>query len=123
VTATAIDPALPTALEFRATDLAGNSAICDPLLVTLVRDTGSPFGQLFGGLPAAESKVTVTNGSPGIEVLELDVNGVAFRISGLRDGETRSLDIASAMHPGRDNTVTATGRGGAGSALLFIADH
>jgi hypothetical protein len=123
VTGTAIDANAPIALEFEAVDLAGNRTTCDPVVAGLIRDSGSPLAQTFGGLPQAESKVTITNGSPGARTIVLDVNGTAFRLSGLADGETRSLDVASAMLPGSANVVSATLLGAPGaSALLMVAD-
>jgi hypothetical protein len=124
VTGTAIDPLAPIALSFEAIDLAGNRTECDPVVAGLLRESGSPLGQTFTGLPAVESKVTVTNGSPGARAIVLDVNGTTFRLAGLADGETRTLDVASAMQPGSANTVSATLLGAPGaSALLMIADH
>lgn len=123
VTGTAIDANAPIALEFEAVDLAGNRTTCDPVVAGLLRDSGSPRSQTFGGLPQAESKVTVTNGSPGANTITLDVNGTTFRLSGLADGETRTVDVASAMLPGSANVVSATLLGAPGaSALLMIAD-
>jgi hypothetical protein len=123
VTGTAIDPAAPIGLTFEAIDLAGNRTECDPVVAGLLRESGSPLGQVFGGLPQAESKVTVSNGSPGASTITLDVNGTAFRLTGLADGETRTLDVASAMTAGSANVVSATLRGAPGaSAMLMIAD-
>jgi len=123
VTGTAIDANASIALEFEAVDLAGNRTTCDPVVAGLLRESGAPHGQTFGGLPQAESKVTVTNGSPGANTITLDVNGTTFRLTGLADGETRTIDVASAMLPGSANVVSATLRGApGGSALLMIAD-
>ena len=123
VTGTAIDPAAPIALSFEAIDLAGNRTECDPVVAGLVRESGAPLGQVFGGLPQAESRVTVANGTPGARSLTLDVNGTTFRLTGLADGETRTVDVASAMLAGSANSVSATLRGAPGaSALLMIAD-
>jgi hypothetical protein len=123
VTGTAIDPNASIALEFEAVDLAGNRTTCDPVVAGLLRDSGAPHGQTFQGLPQAESKVTVTNGNPGANTITLDVNGTTFRLSGLADGETRTVDVASAMLPGSANVVSATLLGAPGAtALLMIAD-
>jgi hypothetical protein len=123
VTGTAIDPAQGIALSFEAIDLAGNRTECDPVVAGLLRESGLPVAQTFAGLPSAESKVSVTNGSPGARSITLDVNGATFLLSGLADGETRTLDVASAMQPGSANVVSATLHGAPGaSALLMIAD-
>jgi hypothetical protein len=124
VIGTAMDPTQSLGLTFEAFDLAGNRTECDPVLAGLLREGGSPFAQTWGGLPQQESKVTITNGSPGVNGVTLVVNGATFRVTGLADGETAYVDIASAMLPGSDNTVSATVRGEPGAtAMLLIADH
>lgn len=123
VTGTAIDANQPIGLTFEAFDLAGNRTECDPVVAGLLRETGLPLPQTFGGLPQAESKISITNGAPGVSTVTLDVNGTTFRLAGLADGETRTLDVASAMLPGSVNTVSATVVGPpGGSALIMIAD-
>ena len=124
VTGTAVDPDAPMALEFEAVDLAGNRTDCDPVVAGLLREGGAPQAQTFGGLPQADTQLSVQNGSPGARSVTIDVNGTTFRMAGLADGETRTLDIASAMRPGSDNTVSATLLGAPGaSALLMVADR
>ncbi|MGH3091989.1 MAG: hypothetical protein ACRDOG_06645 [Gaiellaceae bacterium] len=123
VRGTAIDPALSMGLTFEAIDLAGNRTICDPVLAPLDRAAGQPVTQTFTGLLEDESNVTITNGSPGLTTVKLVVNGQAFWVTGLGDGEERSLDVASAMVPGSDNRVEVTAYGPPGStATLFIAN-
>lgn len=123
VTGTAIDPAAHIGLTFEAIDLAGNRTECDPVVAGMVREGGAPAAQTFTGLPQAESKVSVQNGEPGVSTVVLDVNGTAFRLAGMRPGETRTIDVASAMLPGSGNVISATALGAPGSsALLMIAD-
>jgi hypothetical protein len=123
VTGTAIDPALDIGLTFIAIDLAGNRTTCDPVLAPLDREAGSPVTQTFSNLLEDESNVTISNGSPGIGSVELLVNGTAFRVTGLANGETRSLDISSAMVAGSANVVSVTTRGRpGGSAMIFISN-
>jgi hypothetical protein len=123
VTGTAIDPAADIGLTFIATDLAGNQTTCDPVLAPLGREVGSPVSQTFTHLLEDEGNVTISNGSPGIGSVELLVNGTAFRVAGLADGETHYLDISSALLPGANNVVTVTTRGRpGGSAMIFISN-
>jgi hypothetical protein len=122
VIGTAINPALNIGLTFIATDLAGNTTECDPILASVARMNGRPEPTTFTGVPAAESKVTITNDTPGMSGMDIVVNGVVFRVNGLADGETRQLDVASAMQPGNANTVTIVPRGNSGTALVFIAN-
>jgi hypothetical protein len=55
--------------------------------------------------------------------VRLTVNKVKFKERDLAPGETRSFEIASALTPGSDNTITVTARGKKGaSAFIIIAD-
>lgn len=124
VTGTAIDPSAHIGLTFIATDLAGNQTTCDPIVTRVVRENGKPADQTFTGLPDFESKVTVSNGSPGLRTMDVVVNGITFKLTGLRTGEIRTIDVASAMLPGNDNVISLAGYGGGGggSAMVMIAN-
>ena len=65
--------------------------------------------------------VTVTNGSPGITTLKIEVNGVRLDNLHLGDGERVTVDVARAMRPGDDNTFsfTTTGKPGASAAVMI----
>lgn len=120
LTATKIDQTKRARVEARVTDLAGNVALCDPILLLIVRDSNTPAVDSHTDVPRAEDKVTVTNGSPGINHLEVIVNGKKFNVTGLKDGEEKTIDISSAMVDG-DNTVTfrATGKKGAWANVMI----
>lgn len=123
VTATKINQSLSSSVTLSVKDVAGNETICDPLLTVVIREAGKPEAETYTGLPQAESKVAITNGTPGVRNLELNVNGTVFKVNGLKDGATTDLDISSAMHAGNDNTVTITARGKPGaSAFVVISD-
>jgi hypothetical protein len=68
--------------------------------------------------------VTITNAaSGGVNAVTLSVNGVTFRMSGLADGEQRTIDVGLAMLPGSVNTISATVHGAPGStARIMIAN-
>ncbi|HYG65354.1 MAG TPA: hypothetical protein VEL74_22420 [Thermoanaerobaculia bacterium] len=126
VTATKIDQTKRARIEIIATDLAGNSRICDPIHTLVVRNVGNnneTADLKSSDVPFAENKVTIINGSSGLATLEVKVNGQKFKASGLKDGETRTLDISSAMQPGDNNVVGLKGTGKPGSwADVFIWD-
>jgi hypothetical protein len=123
VTSTKINQSLSSSVQLRVTDVAGNVTICDPVLAVSIREEGKPESQTYGGLPQAESKVTIANGNPGVRNLELNVNGTVFKVNGLKDGATTNVDVSSAMHAGNDNTITVTARGKPGaSAFVVISD-
>jgi hypothetical protein len=106
-----------------ATDLYGNQVTCDPLVTTLVRDRGREEPETYTDLPYEESLVTIENNDPGLRGLDVIVNGQIFRVRGLEDNETATLNIRSAMQPGNHNTVTLVARGRpGGTAVVTIAE-
>ncbi|HYO16406.1 MAG TPA: hypothetical protein VE685_24675 [Thermoanaerobaculia bacterium] len=122
VTSTKIDQTQRARIEIRATDGAGNVAICDPIHLIVVRDSGKPVQEINTDVPRIEDKVTIRNGTPGLSNLDILVNGVRFKVTGLKSGQETTVDISSAMHDG-NNTVNLEGRGKKGSwAEVIIWD-
>lgn len=123
LSATKIDQTQRARVEARVTDLAGNVRVCDPILLLVVRQNGQSLTDSMTDVPRVEDKVTITNGSPGVATLEIQVNGKKFKASGLKDGEEVTIDISSAMVPGDHNQVSfkATGKPG-GTANVMIWD-
>ena len=125
VRATKINQAQSSVVALRVTDMAGNATECDPVLTSVIRDPGGdqPASETFSGLAQAESKVTIVNGDPGMKKVNLVVNGVKFKESGLAPAEVRTFDVAPAMRPGDGNTITISARGSKGaSADIVISD-
>jgi hypothetical protein len=87
VTATKIDPAQPSVLKLAVTNRTGTTLTCDPVLTTLVGQAHGASVQVFRRIPQAESKVILHNGQPGLERVDLYVNGHRFRLANLADGE------------------------------------
>lgn len=110
VTSTKIDQTQRARIEIVATDGAGNVAICDPIHLIVVRESGKPVEEINTDVPRAEDKVTIRNGSPGLSNLDILVNGQRFKVTGLKSGEETTVDISSAMHDG-NNIVNLVGRG------------
>jgi len=106
-------------LTLEAVDVAGNKTTCDPIRTSLVSDEV----QSFSGLIAEESIVTVTNGSPGVSGVDVEVNGTVFHVNGLGSGETRTIDVASAMVAGSSNTITLSARGKAGGSVSVLISN
>jgi hypothetical protein len=123
ITATKIDQSQRARVETRVTDLAGNVRICDPILLMVVRENGQSLTDSMTDVPRVEDKVTITNGTPGVATLEIQVNGKKFKAGGLKDGEEVTIDISSAMVPGDSNAVSfkVTGKPG-GTANVMIWD-
>src|SRR5215216_3681053 len=115
VTSTKIDQTQRARIEIRATDGAGNVAICDPIHLILVRDSSRPELDANSDVPRAEDKVTIRNGNPGLANLDILVNGIRYKVTGLKSGEETTVDISAAMVNGDHNTVNLEGRGKKGS--------
>lgn len=123
LTATKIDQSQRARVEARVTDLAGNVALCDPILTLVVRDSNTPVVQNHNDVPFVEDTVTITNGKPGLNSVEVIVNGQKFKAHFKSDGEEKTLDISSALLPGENNSVTLRGLGKkGGSASVMIWD-
>lgn len=120
LSATKIDQSQRARVEARVTDLAGNVALCDPILTLVVRDSNSPIVQTHADVPQIEDTVTVTNGAPGLKNLEIVVNGTKFKVTGLKDNEEQTIDISSALLPGENNVVTLKGHGKKGSSASVM---
>jgi hypothetical protein len=88
-----------------------------------VRVTGAPVSNSYGNLAESEDMVRIDNGNPGLKNLDLVVNSQRFKIVGLKDGESRIVNISSAMLEGDHNIVTLTSYGKPGtSAAVLIWD-
>ena len=111
VRATKIDLTKTSNVELQITDVFGNVTRCDPALLTLTSGGESPERLLLDGVPAAEHLVTIDNGTPGLRRISITANGIPFLVSGLRDGETRNVDIESALKSGQSNRVELIGYG------------
>ncbi|MGH3006864.1 MAG: Ig-like domain-containing protein [Gaiellaceae bacterium] len=123
VRATKINNSKSSSVELRVTDVAGNVTVCDPVITLVVREAGKPESQTHTGIPAIEHNVLIENGNPGLNRLDVTVNGHTWKLTGLKAGQVSTLDVASAMNPGTDNTITLTAYGKPGaSALVVISD-
>jgi WD40 repeat protein len=123
VTATKIDASQRSDLTLSVTNMAGESITCDPVVTQLVRQKGGPAREIIRDVSSAESTLTVSNATPGLERMTVLVNGRPFRVVDLRDGETRTVDLARAMRSGTRNTVVLVGQGRIGaSAVVVLSD-
>jgi hypothetical protein len=123
VTATKVDQMMSSRVELQVFDRAGNSTICDPILIEIVRGTGKPVSDVYGGLSQVEDTITIYNGNPGVRNIRISVNGIAFRVAGLKDDDTRTIDVSTALRPGTKNTFELTSYGAPGtSATVLIWD-
>jgi hypothetical protein len=123
ITATKINQSQPAHVTIQVTDLAGNTITCDPIITLVQRSIGGDPQKSKGHVSQAENTVLIMNGTPGLKNLTTTVNGVVFRATGLRNGETRSIDISSALRPGTENKVLVKGHGPKdSSAMVVVSD-
>jgi hypothetical protein len=125
VVATKIDQSKSSQVALQVTNVAGLVTNCDPILTEVGRDGphGAPRAETFRHIAQGESQVTILNGTPGLARLRLVVDGYPFEVSGLTDGETRLVDVSSAMRRG-NNTLTLIAQGKTdGTASILIADR
>ena len=123
-TATKINQSKSSQVVLRACSTCGTDVCCedgDPVLLTLPREEHWMAMKVVAAVPEAESKIAVTNGTPGLDALSVVVNGRRFRVSGLRDGEEMTVDVASAMRPGNTNefVLRASGKRGSSAGILI----
>jgi hypothetical protein len=113
-----VDPAKPVPFILRAVDAAGNARTVDPVVVELDRERGKPVATTVE-LALAERWAEVRNGAPGLGHLRLTVNGRRYEVDGLRDGETRTLDVGAALRAS-GNTATLQARGKPGGRATVV---
>ena len=100
VTATKVNSAQSSALSLRITDVANNVTSCNFIYQTLLRGAGKPE-QVSLTVPRSSYLLQIANGTPGVTVIKVSVNGRLFDVlGGLGDAEVRVIDLNSAMKPG-----------------------
>jgi len=124
VTATKVNQAESSDVAFTISNTSGATASCDPVDYTATIEKG-PETHTFRKVSSAEHYIRIVNGQPGLSRVTFIVNGKRFpEVTFKKDGETRIVDIGSAMYDvSNDNAVVmeAVGRRGA-SAFLLIGD-
>jgi autotransporter-associated beta strand protein len=112
----------PAAVNVIAIDECGRGVSFDPIITTVEILEGNKVEQRFEGLLSAEHFLNVVNGTPGLERLEININGRVFAVN-LTDGQRVASDLRSAMREGTDNVVILTGHGAVGSsAFVTLTD-
>lgn len=121
ITATGLD-ATGMAVTIDAVDTAGNKRSCSAHQVVVTAAPGTPRPQTVTGLPQGAGQLTIQNDTPGVTTMKIRVNTQIFTMSGLADGEQRTLDVSAALRTGTDNTITLIPIGRpSGTATVLIA--
>jgi hypothetical protein len=122
VRGTQADTSQSYAISFDAYDTLGNRASCDPAAGTVVRENGASEELALPGVSTIDRYATIYNGSPGVSGVDVNVNGTVFHLRQLEPGETRSVDISSAIVDG-SNTVSAVARGAPGGSASVVISN
>jgi hypothetical protein len=94
----------------------------DPIFTVLKLATGQWVRQTFANIAQTDRFLTVTNGDPGMERLEIWINSRLYRTVALKENETSSLDLAAAMTE-TENSISFVGYGELGaSANIMVVD-
>ncbi len=132
VTATKINQSASAVVELTVIDLCGHTTVFDPVFATITIGASKSHHSehfnfnhrevaRFDGIGHTEGKVLLQNDTPGVASLVISVNGSEFRTH-LSNGETKKIDISSALFHGT-NTVTVAASGRPGSSVdLTISD-
>jgi hypothetical protein len=132
VTAIKINQSASAVIELTVTDQCGHTTVFDPVFATItIQASRSHHAEefnfkhrevaRFNGIGHTEGMVILQNDTPGVELLVIRVNGSEFKTH-LSDGETKKIDISSALFHGT-NTVTVAAFGHPGSSVdLTISD-
>jgi hypothetical protein len=123
ITATKINQSQGAHVTIVVTDLAGNTVTCDPVVTLVQRSSTTDPQATKAQVGQTENKVLILNSTPGLNNLEITVNSTKYKVTGLKNGENRTLDVSSAMRAGNNNVVTFKGHGPQGSsAMLVVSD-
>jgi hypothetical protein len=117
VTATKLNQAQTATIEIEASDLAGNVTIFDPVLTTVYGEAG-PVPDVLTGVPPFENVVIMANGSPGLDRLDITVNGHVISVV-LSAGEKRTINLGGRMTEA-SNSVAFAGEGAEGTEAFVI---
>ena len=124
LTASKVNQSLGATVNVMALDACGRGTSFDPVVTTLEITSGDRVRQRFEGLGAAERYLRVINGTPGLDWLEVVLNGHTFRVNPLVAGQELAADLGYAMNEGDANMVELIGHGQPGaSAVVLITDQ
>jgi len=118
-TATKTNQSQSSSIKIKATDVAGNSTVFDPVDITIESDGKTDVHVLE--ISSDEHLVLITNGKPGIQSLVLKVRNMEIPVLLLKDGHSRTLDIGFALRRGEQNRVEifSIGTKGATTSIVF----
>jgi hypothetical protein len=120
VTATKINSNKPSVLKLQLSNRDGKTLTCSSVIAELKDQRGGDSRQVFSELPRTQSKVRLANGTPGLDRVDIEVNHTRLRLDDLSNGVVRTIDVASAMQPGTENTIVIETHGPRDSRALLV---
>jgi len=90
-------------------------------VVTRLRlNTGGWVAHEFGGIPKQQGFITIQNGSPGLQALQVSVNKTAYELT-LADNQIATIDASASMvGGGKGNTISLQGYGVLGADAVVV---
>lgn len=122
-TATKLDSTLSSQVEIRACTVDGCCQNGDPVLAVLqVPKDQRRIRETFSKLPLADRFVRIQNGAPGLQRIDILINGLRVKTFRLKRSEIATADIGPYLENIR-NLITVVGYGRPGySALILVSD-
>jgi hypothetical protein len=108
----------PFTISVLVKDVAGNSALYDPLVADLVIPPNQRWvSQSYSGIPSDESRITLQNGHPGVWAVLIAVNGHWSGWFLLDSEQSLAIDGSPWMREEGANTISVLAFGLPGSSV------
>ena len=108
-TATRTNPNGNASIKLQVTDMAGNTATFDPVDFEISEEGGERRKTV--DISPEETKIILSNGTPGIHTIKVRVNGTELPAIHLENGASDTIDISKDIVQGIQNQVTLSARG------------
>ena len=108
-TATKTVPHETSVIKLQATDMAGNTTTFDPVDFEISEEGGERRKTV--DISPEETKIILSNGTPGIHTIKVRVNGTELPAIHLENGASDTIDISKDIVQGIQNQVTLSARG------------
>ena len=111
-------------VKFQLTNRADESSYIDAIFVDPERQPGRPIPYVVKNVTSHEGIITIQNQTPGLKNVRIEIDAglssAKVEVAGLKDGETRVVDIKSKLHISGPRTVTITPHGKPGGRAMFV---
>lgn len=111
-------------VQFKITDVAGNSILIDPVTYEASRYAGQPQPYVLKGITAECGVLSIHNGPQGLKNLQIRVNNgliqTKYQIAGMKDNESRYVPLLDSIPVGATVSVEITPLGKPGGTAVLI---